>query len=174
MQHNEKEYIETWKKELPDGMEYHCHKGISSDEYIFLQNSRHVDEETVCYDESQTKTVELDIQGELIDSSNDEVFHQQGTRGKKDWQIIVHKFAMGEISTSGDLASALQNLHLDQRRTLKPPSPHRWGSVLSVCRTELIYATVECCTKTMDIFDEDGRKYYAMKLCSIAEISVRQ
>ena len=174
VQHNKKEYIETWKKELPEGIEYHCRKRISSDKYIFLQNSRPVDEETVCYDESQTKTMELDIQGEIIDSSNHEVFHQQGTRGKKDWQIIVHKCGMGEISTSGVLASALHNLHLDQHRTLKPPSPHRWDSVLSVCRTELMYVTVECCTKTMDIFDEYGREYYALKLYFIAEISIRQ
>ena len=174
MQHNGKGYIETWKKELPDGMKYDCNKGVSSDEYIFLQNIRPIDEKTVCYDNSVTKTTELYIQGELTDSISDEVFYKQGTLGKKNWQIIVHKPVMEGQSTSGGLASALQNLQLDRHRILKPPSAHRWGSRLSVCRMKLGYVVVEYFTSSMDIFDEDGRKSYALKLYFIAVISVRK
>ena len=170
MQHNGKGYIETWKKELPDGMEHHCYKGISSDENIFLQN--YVDEKTVCYDKSLTKTTELYIQGRLIDSISDEVFYAQGTSWQTDWQIIVHKTVMEGKPTSGNLASALQTLQLGRHKTLKPPSPHEWDCRLSVCRVKLGYVVVECDTSSMDIFDEDGRKYYALKLYFITEISV--
>ena len=170
MLHNGNEYIETWKKELPDEMVCGCNKGVSSDEYIFLQNDRNG--KTVCYDKSLTKTTELYIQGRLIDSISDEVFYGQGTAGKRDRQIIVHKTVMEGKSTSGGLASALQYLQLDRHKTLKPPSPHKWGSALSVCRVKLSYLVVEWSNRSMDIFDEDGRKCYALKLYFITEISV--
>ena len=169
MEHNGEKYIETWKKRLPDGMKYDCSKGISSDQYVFLQTYSNVN--TVCYDKSLTKTVELFIQDELIDSIIDEVFYAQGTLG--DMQIIVHKTGMEVKSSSSDLASAVQNLQLGRQKILKPPSPHGWGGCLSVCRMKLGYAVVECNASSMDIFDEDGRKYYALKLC-ITEISVRK
>ena len=172
MQHNGKKYIETWKKRLPGEMMYDCYKGISSDQYVFLQRSE--DEKTVCYDKSLTKTTELYIQGELIDIISDEVFYRQGAWGKRDWQIIVHNTVMEGKSTSSDLASALQNLQLVQHKILKPPSPHGWNKCLSVCRVKLCYVVVESNTKSMDIFDEDGRKYYALKLYYITEISVRK
>ena len=93
----------------------------------------------MCYDNALTKTTELHIQGRLIDSISDEVFYAQGTAGKRDRQIIVHKTVMAGISTSSDLTSALQNLQLDQHKTLKPPSPHGWARWLSVCRVKLGY-----------------------------------
>ena len=171
MQHNGKKYIETWKKRLPDEMAYNCCKGISSDQYIFLQRSK--DEKTVCYDKSLTKTTELNLQGELIDSISDEVFYAQETRFQSDW-LIVHKTVMEGKSTSSDLASALQNLQLVQHKTLRPPSPHGWNSCLFVCRMKFSYVVVTHITRSMDIFDEDGRKHYSLKLYYITEISVRK
>ena len=170
MQHNGDDYQETWRKKLPDGMEYHCYKGMSSAGCIFLQNDK--DEKTVCYDASLTKLTELQVQSYLIDSSNDEVFYGQGTTGENDWQIIVHKTVMEGTSTSGGLASALQKLQLEQHRTLKPPSLHGWRSALSVCRTQQRYVVVELRTRSMDIFDEDGRKYFPLKLYLITGSSV--
>ena len=156
MQHNGDDYQETWRKELPDGMEYHCFKEMSSAGCIFLQNNQ--DKKTVCYDASLTKLTELQVQGYLIDSISDEVFYRQGTAWGNDWQIIVHKTVMQGTSTSGVLASALQQLQLGQHRTLKPPSPRGWYDALSVCRTQQRYVVVETYTRSMDIFDQDGRK----------------
>ena len=62
---------------------------------------------------------------------------------------------MEVISTSGALASALQNLQLNQHRILESPSPHEWSGWLSVCRTQLFYVVVDG-TRSMDIFDHDG------------------
>ena len=151
-------------------MEYLYYKGMSSAGWIFLQN--HKDKKTVCYDASLTKLTELQLQGALMDSINDEVFYGQGTYGKNDWQIIVHKTVMEETSTSGGLASALQKLQLEQHRTLKPPSRHGWRGALSVCRTQQGYVVVEHGTRSMDIFEEDGRKYFTLKLYLITESSV--
>ena len=162
MQHNGKTYIETWKKELRDGMKYNCYKEVSSDAYIFLQNN--MNEKTVCCDKSLTKKSELHVQGILIDSTSEEVFYAQGTWGEKNWEIIVHKTVMRGISTSGVLATVLQKLKLGEHRTLKPPSPHEWGGDLSVCRMKHGYVVVERNTRSMDIFDEDGRNYFAPKL----------
>ena len=173
MQHNGEEYKETWKNELPDAVEYDCYIRISSEGCIFLQNKK--DKKILCYDESLTKLTELNLQGTLIDSINDEVFYRQGTWDEDDWQIIVYKTVMEGTSTSGVLASALQRLQLGQHRTLKPLSPHGWSHALSVCRTELGYVVVELSTRSMDIFDEDGRKYFALKsIYFIAERSVRK
>ena len=172
IQHNDKKYIETWEKKLPDGMKYNCNKAVSSDAYIFLQKNK--DTNTVCYDESLTKRTELQIQGALIGSISDEVFYAQGILWQTDWQITVHKTVMEGISTSGVLASALQKLQLGEHRTLKPPSPHGWGRWLSVCGMKLGYVVVELHTRSMDIFDEDGRNYFALKLYQIAENSVRK
>ena len=181
MQYYGKKYKETWKKVLPDGMKYDFYKQMSSAGCIFLQNDK--DEKTVCYDASLTKLTELQVQGVLTDSINDEVFYGQGTSWGNDWQIIVHKTVMEGTSTRGGLASALQKLQLGQHRTLKklqlgqhkklkPPSPHGWRSALSVCRTQLGYVVVEHNTRSMDIFDEDGRKYFTLKLYLITESSV--
>ena len=180
IQLNGKEYIETWKKELPDGMEYDCYKGVSSDEYIFLQNNKDIyhqgddDEKTVWCDKSLTKRTILNIRGVLIDSTGDEVFFARGPLYRKGCRIIVHKTVMEGKSARGVLASALQKLQLDQHRTLKPPSPHGWRRDLSLCRTQLGYVVVESYTLSMDIFDDNGRKYYELKLYFITEISVRK
>ena len=174
MQHDGNEYKETWKKELPDGMWYGCCKEMSSNGYIFLQN--HIDEKTVCYDESLTKTSVLNHKGVLVDSSKDEVFYRHGQLN--DSKIIVHKTDIEERSTRGVLASALRKLQLGRQKsphkTLKPPSPHRWQNSLSVCITEQGYVAVEFITSSMDIFDQDGRKYFAQKLYFISEIKVRK
>ena len=170
MQHDGNEYIETWKKELPDGMEYDCCKAMSGDGYIFLQKSD--DEKTVCCDESLTKTFVLNHKGLLVDSSKDEVFYIQ--LPSDDAKIIVHKTDMEGRSARGVLASALRKLQLGRNKTLKPPSPHRWDVSLSVCRPELGYVVVEFETSSMDRFDQDGTKYFAQKLYFISEISVRK
>ena len=177
MKHNSKGYIETWIKKLPDGIKSYCWKGVSSDSYIFLQNDK--DEDTVCYDESLTRRTELHIQGMLIDSTSEELFYAQGTRYEKDYRIIVHKPVVGGIFSSGVLATVLQKLKLGKHKTLqlKPPSPREWNKLLSVCRMKLGYVVVEFNSRimhSMDIFDEDGRTLYALKLYSITEISVRK
>ena len=170
MQHSSEEYQETWKKKVPEGMKFDCYKQMTSEGLIFLQNKK--DKKSVCCDASLTKLTVLQVQGELIDSINDEVFYRQGTG--RDWQITVHKPVMEGTSTSGVLASALQRLQLDHHRTLKPPSPHGWYSALSVCRTELGHVVVERNAKSMDIFDQEGRKYYALKIYFIIEHCVRK
>ena len=162
MEHDGEDYKETWKKELPDEMKYDCNKGISSDDCIVLHE--YTDEKTVCYDDSLTKLTELQQQGALVDSSKDELFFAQGTPGETDWQIIVHKTVMEG-----------KKLQLVQHRTLKPPSPHGWDATLSACRTVVGYVVVEYNTSSMDIFDEDGRKYLALEsIYFIAEHSVRR
>ena len=153
MQHEDNEYKETWKKEVPDGMKYYCNIAMSRNGYIFLQNDD--DEKTVCYDESLTKTSVLNHKGELVDSSKDEVFYRQ--ESLDDSKIIVHKTDNEGRSTRRVLASALQNLQLGRQKTLEPPSSHRWGWRLSVCITEQGYVVVESGTSSMDIFDQDGR-----------------
>ena len=172
MQHDGKEYKETWAKELRDGMEYHCYKQMSSQGYIFLQSGKN--ETTVCYDESLTKNTELYLQGVVYDSISDEVFYAQ--EPLDDCKISVHKIVMEGTSASSFPASAPQKLQLGPHRIkkLKPPSPHAWQWALSVCKTMVGYVVVESNTSSMDIFDQDGRKYFALKLNFIVAISVKK
>ena len=171
MAHNGQEYTETWKKQLPFGMEYNCLKETSKNRDLFLQINKYKD--AVCYDESLTKQTELYRQGELLDCINEEVFYARGNLGKNDNTIIVYRMVIEGKSNSGFVASALQKLQLglprtlrlDLHRTLEPPSSHHgWSSALSVCRTDRGYVVVESDTRSMDIFDLDGRKYFGFKI----------
>ena len=181
MQHNGNDYTEIWKTEFPDGIKSDCFKEVSSDGFIFLQKSdncisaENKNNKTVCYvdyEDSLIERRELHIQGSLIDSASEELFYAHSTWGEKDNKIIVHKTAMA--SYGGFIAAVLQELKLGQHRTLKPQSPHGWGTGLSVCRTdlELAYVVVESRTRSMDISDKNGMTHYALKLYFITEISV--
>ena len=180
MELKDKAYKETWKKELPDKMRYNCLKGISREGDLFLQND--LDGKTVCYDGSLTKRAVLHPGGICLDSIDEDVFYGQGTWHGSDFKIVVHKTVEGGKSTSGVLASASQRqqlspnrkMQLEEHQTLEPPSPYRWKSALSVCRTELGDVVVDFDTRSMEMYDQDGRKYFALKIHFITEISIRK
>ena len=128
-----KEYKETWKKELPDGIDCYSSKGISNNGTIFLRRRRADKRETVCYDKYLNELTVLHHKGGLIDCINEELFYQQGTKRhtwndiddsdndygtKYDFEIFVYKTDL----KGGFLSSVLRKLRLGQRCvTLRPP-----------------------------------------------------
>ena len=161
LQHNGTEYIETWKKGLPDGMMDYCYKRLARDGCIFLQNG--TEKNTVCCDKSLTKRTELHIQGELIDSISDELFYGQRTLGKQNWEIIVHKLLWREY-----LPVVIWQLYYTNcswaNIGLKPPSPHGWCGFLSVCRTEFGYVVVEWDTRSWTYLMKMVDIFFSLKL----------
>ena len=152
---NGKCYTQKWAKTIPGEIhdsKFVCDICINSRGELFLKSRKDKNTPTICYNHNLQKKYSVNHKGELIDSTDGEIFYLEEC-GDYQYKIeVVRQADHCAGPTSRKAASHKEDL--SQTLALL----HQWKGFCapSVCRGQQYYVVVEYWDRALDVFDLKG------------------